>query len=126
MDAKTISMLFYHFLPTLHALADPEHARMKIAEIENLNDPFGLRYSSEAVPRTTCARSAAKSASAVPLRMSGRGVQRPKIKGTEAGRVEEDTTFYSEEHDCERLDYSPSSPSPEVTSASGSALDPLL
>lgn len=35
-------MRVYHFLPGVHALADIEKKRIKISEIDQLNDPFEL------------------------------------------------------------------------------------
>ncbi len=35
-------MRVYHFLPAVHALADIENKRIKISEIDQLNDPFEL------------------------------------------------------------------------------------
>ncbi len=35
-------MRVYHFLPTVHALEDIEKKRIKISEIDQLNDPFEL------------------------------------------------------------------------------------
>ncbi len=35
-------MRVYHFLPTVHALDDIEKKRIRISEIDQLNDPFEL------------------------------------------------------------------------------------
>jgi hypothetical protein len=35
-------MRVYHFLPTVHALEDIENKRIKISEIDQLNDPFEI------------------------------------------------------------------------------------
>ena len=44
-------MLVYHFLPAIYALEDIQKKRIKISEIDQLNDPFELWCVSQQDPQ---------------------------------------------------------------------------
>lgn len=50
-SAKVSSVRAYHFLPSHHALDDLRHRRLKIARLDELNDPFELWAMTQPDPR---------------------------------------------------------------------------